>query len=153
MSPEIDACRYLYLRRLWEPHHNSLAIIIDEGITDSGPNLDLSAAPVTQAVPIAVGPNSRAFELKWSRYFAYSIRNEGFAILTDSDIRASGRLLVVYETSNYLEFLRKTTWDTTDVFGPLMHVGVLCLNHIIDVVGFGPPEIRTVAPPTHSNSR
>jgi hypothetical protein len=148
LSQEVDDCRYLYLRRLWEPRDNHLCMIIDEAmITDEAVDVPESVTPIR---PIVVAPQSRAFQLVWARYVAYSVTNESFRVRGEVDGVASGRLLVVYEQSDYLNYLRRVTWDTGDVFGPIVHVGVRCLNHIVDVVSFGPPEVQPVQPVPHN---
>lgn len=142
LSPEIDSCRYLYLRRLWEPQDNHLCVIVDEAVVDAG-DVPATATPVG---PIIVGPQSRAFQLVWAGYVGYSVTNESYSVKGKADLIASGRLLVAYEASAYLDHLRHVTWDIGDVFGPIVHVRILCLNHTIDVVGFGPPVVQSVPP-------
>ncbi len=96
--------------------------------------------------PIIVESRSRAFQLSWPRYVAYSVTNESYCVQSKTDRIASGRLLVVYESSDYLSHVRRVTWDMEDAFGPITHVGIFCLNHTVDVVGFGLPEILPVPP-------
>jgi hypothetical protein len=142
LSQEVDDCRYLYLRHLLEPRDNQLCVIIDEAmITDEAP-ADVVDVPelVTRIHPIVVAPQSRACQLVWERCVAYSVTNESFHVRGKADRIASGRLLVVYEQSDYLNYLRRVTWDTGDVFEPIVHVGIFCLNHIVDVVSFGAPR-------------
>ncbi|HEY5207109.1 MAG TPA: hypothetical protein VIJ63_21285 [Roseiarcus sp.] len=149
LSEEVDGCGYLYFRRLWEPRDNHLCVVIDEAmITDEAP-ADMADVPpklVTQIRPIVVAPQSRAFQLVWERCVAYSVTSESFHVRGEADRIASGRLLVVYEQSDYLNYLRRVTWDTGNVFGPIVHVGIFCLNHIIDVVSFGPPDVQPTLP-------
>jgi hypothetical protein len=149
LSQEVDDCRHLYLRRLWEPRDNHLSVIIDEAMSSNETPADMADVPpklVTQICPIVVTPQSRAFQLVWERCVAYSVTNESFHVRGEADHIASGRLLVLYEQSDYLNYLRRVTWDTGNVFGPIVHVGIFCLNHIIDVVSFGPPDVQPAQP-------
>jgi len=144
LSPELDACRYLYLRRLWEPQDNHLCLIADEGVVDVGEVPD-SASSVG---PIIIGSQSRAFRLLWKSYVAYSVRNESWAGEAISDRIVSGRLLLTLEKSDYLDHLSRASFysDMAGIFGAMLHVRLLCLNHIIDVAGRGPPEVESIAP-------
>lgn len=149
LSPEIDGCYHLFLQRLWEPEENCLQVIIDEAVVEADEVIvEVSNVPKVAMAgrPIVVGPQSRAFRLSWPRYVAYSVANESFHVQGETDRIASGRLLVVYEASDYLNHVRRVTWDVGDAFGPVVHVGIFCLNHVIDVVGFGVPEIQPASP-------
>lgn len=142
LSPDIDSCRFLYLRRLWEPRDNELGVIVDEAVVDADEVPD-TATPVG---PIIVGPQSRAFQLIWPRYVAYSITNESFAALGEADRIASGRLLMRFKTSAYLEHVQKETFygAMSDFLGEMIHIRLACLNHIVDVVSGILPEVRSV---------
>ena len=144
LSPDIDSCRYLYLRRLWEPQDTGLSVIVDEAVVDAGevPNT------ATSVGPIVVGPQNRAFQIMWPRYVAYSVTNESYTVLREADRIASGRLLIRYAASEYLDHLDKVTFygAMTDILGEMIHIRVVCLNHIIDVVSGAVPEVQSVPP-------
>ncbi|MGI4797482.1 MAG: hypothetical protein ACRYG8_26235 [Janthinobacterium lividum] len=153
---DIDTCPSFYLRRLWEPRDNELSIIIDEA--KSSPSLradltleektgierglvDMGGSPYTF---LSMLPDSRAFSLTWQQYKAYHVTNETYDVRDKDDLVTAGRLVKLFERSAYLDYINMRTFDMPDIRGPLAHVGVFCLNHSIDVVGFGLPVIRQV---------
>ncbi|MBP0492892.1 hypothetical protein [Roseomonas indoligenes] len=144
LSPDIDSCRYLYLRRLWEPWENGLGVTVDEAVVGSGKVPDTA----TSVGPIVVGTQSRAFQLIWPRYVAYSVTNESYTVLREADRIASGRLLIRYAASEYLDHLHRATiyGEMTDFLGEMIHIRLVCLNHIIDVVSGDIPEVQSVPP-------
>ena len=44
MRDAINACKYLYLRELWEPEENSLRVVVEEAKSD-GPPEDIEVLP------------------------------------------------------------------------------------------------------------
>ena len=53
----------------------------------------------------------------------------------------TGRLFRVYTKSHFLEYLAKNTGGHTE---PIQHYKLICLNHLIDVASYAPPEIARV---------
>ena len=143
ISADVDDCPYLYLREIREPRDNNLAVILDEAsVAPPGGHAPDMGSIFSEVRPIALLPGSRSFELIWPTYVAYSVRNESFAQRGANDVIVSGRSLLVYGSSEYLDLLRRTTWADASFPGPLIHVGILCLNHVIDVVAVGLPTVR-----------
>lgn len=144
IAAEIESCSYLYLRELREPKDNAVTLILNEAIIASNSiNLTLDGVTLNDVKNIEVTSNSRAFELSWGLYTAYLIRNESFALLPGEDAEAtSGRWLRVYRKSHWLDYLAKATWGDDHFPGPVIHFGIVCLNHIIDVASVDPPKIR-----------
>jgi hypothetical protein len=140
IAAEIESCSYLYLRELREPKDNTVTLILDEAIVASNStSIAIGNATFNNLRNIEITRNSRAFELSWERYAAYSIRNESFALPTDEEEEViSGRWLRVYRKSHWLDYLAKATWRDR----PVIHFGIMCLNHIIDVASVDPPKIR-----------
>ena len=85
-------------------------------------------------------PESRRFELSWDTYVAYSVRNECYTGTDDYEVY-EGRLLVVFRKSRYLDFIGQATFANDLHPAVLQHWGVFCLNHTIDVVSVGAPQI------------
>jgi hypothetical protein len=147
MRDEIDTCKWLYLRELGEPEENSLRLVIEEAKADGTPE-DIEVLPgkvIRGSRAIESDWTCRAFELVWTTYVAYSVRNESFCRL-DKEERWEGRLLCVYTKSHFLDYVARATFATTDYPGPLRHWGVNCLNHIVDVVSTLEPQIRGINP-------
>ncbi len=142
---ELNSVRYVYLRKLWEPSDNSLKIVVEEAIVNNfgfvghAPELD---AVLKNASPIQPVGGGRLFELYWKSYAAYLVTEElvgsnaagGYA-----DECYIGTLLRVYTKSHFLAHIAR---DTGAHLGPLQHYKLVCLNHLIDVAAYVPPDVR-----------
>jgi hypothetical protein len=82
----------------------------------------------------------KTFELSWARYAAYLVTEEliGSGGSYDDEIY-TGRLLRVYTKSHFLDYLSPDTGGHTE---PVQHYKLICLNHLIDVGSYAPPDIR-----------
>ncbi|MCK9688289.1 hypothetical protein [Scleromatobacter humisilvae] len=83
---------------------------------------------------------SGVFQLHWTTCVAYPVRNESF-VSTDRDEEFQGRMLVKYSRSRYLDFVASATFADGDHPGPLQHWGLICLNHVVDVVSSEAPSV------------
>lgn len=148
----LSSVKYLYLRELSEPRDNSVLISVDEA-TDNRSALVVdspSGALVTEYVPIETTGVCKSFELFWNQYVPYLVTEE----LTGScgnykDEIYTGKLLRQYTQSHFLAHLEK---DTGAHPKPVQHYKLICLNHLIDVAAYVPPEIRLVTPAFRSGS-
>jgi hypothetical protein len=150
---EIQSCEWLLLRAMDEPRPNALRVVVEEA--RAGAPMDPQAAAVAAsrpalasilqgARPISHEVGCRVFELSWRSYIAYSVRNESY-VAQDADERSEGRVLVKYTRSRFLDYVALGTCATSDYPGPLIHWGVICGDHILDVVSTEEPEVRVVA--------
>ena len=144
----LNSLKYLYLRELSEPRDNSLRIVVQEAVDNrSAPISVLSDLPelteiLRDARPIDSVEGCKTFELSWNHYAAYLVTEE----LVGSngsyqDEAYTGRLLRVYTKSHFLEHLAR---DTGGHLEPLRHYKLICLNHLIDVASYAPPEIHLI---------
>jgi hypothetical protein len=142
---DIDACKYLYLRELGEPEENVLRLVVEEAKADGPPEeRELLPGKVVRGLrAIESDWTCRAFELVWTTYVAYSVRNESFCTL-DKEELWEGRLFCLYTKSHFLDYVTRATFATADYPGPLRHWGVNCLNHIVDVVSTVEPQVRYI---------
>ena len=145
---QMDSVEYLYLRELSEPHDNSLKIVVEEavvnrsGIVQSDPEL---TAFLKDALPIEPVEGCRTFELNWNRYAAYLVTEELVGSNAEngySDECFTGKILRVYSKSHFLDYLAR---DSGGHIQPLQHYKLICLNHLIDVAAYAPPEVRVLA--------
>jgi hypothetical protein len=139
---QLNTVKYLYLQQLSEPKDNSLRIVLDEAI-------DLRSEPTVPGLtgywPIESTPRCKTFELYWKCYAAYLVTEElvgSNAAGGYEDEVFTGNLLRLYSKSHFLDHLTRDTGGHTD---PLQHYKVICLNHLIDVAAYAPPEIRVIA--------
>jgi len=143
LAAEIESCSFLYLRELREPREKSVLLVLDEAIIGApAPNVTIGNKTFNNLCNIEVNTISRAFELLWDEYIAYSVRNESFAQPGFGEEILSGHCLCVYTKSHFLDYIAKATWGDADYPGLLLHVGVRCLNHVVDVASIKPPKIR-----------
>ena len=144
---EIDSCKYLFLRDITEPNDNSLLLLIEEAsASPESVTREVGGAKFTDLHPIESTDQSRLFEVLWDSYIAYSVRNESFVTADDSEIVLLGRLVRVYSKSNYLDYVSRATFAVATNPDPLLHVGMICENHIIDVVSIDLPRVRKLRP-------
>jgi hypothetical protein len=114
LAAEVESCRDLYLRELRQLKDSSVVVILDEAI-ESGPRNHTEGSVTFHNVrDLEVTRNSRAFELTWNYYVAYSVQNEEFSLPSEGEEIASGRLLRVYRKSHFLDYLSKTTWGDAE---------------------------------------
>jgi len=146
LTDEIDSCEYLFLREISEPRDNRLRLLIEEAAV-TGPPLTrkLPGLEMTGCREIKSTSTSRLFEVTWEVYVAYSIRNESFVSRDEMEM-FSGRLFRTYSKSHFLDYVSKATFASEQYPGPLQHIGVICLNHIVDVISTKPPAIDKIRP-------
>jgi hypothetical protein len=145
---KLNSARYLYLRELSEPRDNSLRLVVEEAVVNhSGivrPALPELADLMRDASPIESIEGCKTFELHWKRYASYLVTEElvgSNAIGGYEDEIFSGTILRVYRKSHFLEFLGR---DTGGHLEPIQHYKLICLNHLIDVAAYAPPEIQVI---------
>ncbi|PKO63810.1 MAG: hypothetical protein CVU23_09535 [Betaproteobacteria bacterium HGW-Betaproteobacteria-17] len=155
MTSVVDAirsCKYLYLDAIREPEENQLSIVLLEAI--AGATLteeDFAAEPNESIRAMLAGSKAiehvegcMRFELSWQRYIGYSVVNESYSNGEPESSNGRGRLLVEYEKSNYLEYLSRASFASTDYPGPFKHWAIHCLNHTIDVASQDAPIARVL---------
>jgi hypothetical protein len=150
----LDSARYLYLRDLSEPRDNSLRLLVQEavvnpeGVVGGHPELPELDEIVKGASPIESTEDCRSFELTWRHYVAYLVTEEVVGSCGNyDDEEFTGKLLRIYTKSHFLNHLAKDTGAHTE---PIRHYKLICLNHLIDVAAYVPPEIRIFSSPSSS---
>jgi hypothetical protein len=145
---ELNAVKYLYLQQLTEPRDNSLRLVVQEAVDNrSGQvrsELPDSARSFSTYLPIESTEGCRTFDLYWKHYAAYVVTEElvgSNAAGGYEDEVFSGKLLRVYSKSHFLDHLAR---DTGGHLEPIQHYKLICLNHLIDVAAYAPPEIRVI---------
>jgi len=152
----LNSVRYLFLRELSEPRDSSLRVIVEEAVVNESGSIDLPdllpglAEIAKGGSPIESVEGCKKFELLWKRYAAYLVTEELVGSCGKYDDEAfTGSLLRVYTRSHFLDHLARDTGGHTE---PIQHYKLVCLNHLIDVASYSPPEIRQIgSTPTLSN--
>ena len=141
----LNSAEYLYFRELSEPRDNALRLVVQEAIVNaagsvrSHPEFPEVRKIVTDVLPIESTDECRNFELIWRRYVAYLVTEEcaGSCGSYDDEV-FSGKLFRVYTKSHFLEHLARDTGAHSE---PVLHYKLTCLNHLIDVAAYAPPEV------------
>jgi hypothetical protein len=146
----LDSAKYLYLLELREPRDNSLCVVVQEavvnpdGLVRSHPDLPELEELSRGASPIESTDSCRTFELTWKHYVAYLVTDEYAGSCGQYDDEMfTGKLFRVYKKSHFLEHLARDTGGHTD---EVLHYKLTCLNHLVDVAAYRPPEIKQIGP-------
>ena len=142
----VDSCAYLLLRTIEEPSDNELRLLIDEARAGGPPDAvpSILSPHILGARLVSHQHDCRVFEFLWSSYVAYGIRNESY-VAGDAYEQASGRLFRRFTRSRFLDYVSLATFAGAEYPGPLKHMGIVCGNHIIDVVSTDEPTVRILS--------
>lgn len=144
LADKVDSCDCLFLIDIAEPQENQLRILVREA-TASPEEEALTIGGVTfeHLHRIESSDASPTFELVWDSYIAYSVRNESYAAEDESNVW-SGNKLRTYSKSSFLAYIASATIATSEYPGPFRHYGLVCEDHVVDVVSAARPQIRQV---------
>lgn len=156
-ADSLNSARYLYLRELSEPQDNALRLVVQEAVVNaagsvlSHPELPELEKTLKDASLIESTDECRSFELVWRRYVAYLVTEEcAGSCGSYEDELFSGKLLRVYTKSHFLEHLARDTGGHTE---PVLHYKLACLNHLIDVAAYAPPEVTQLGSTSTTSMR
>jgi hypothetical protein len=141
---QIESHRFLYLLELGEPRDNVLRLIISQAQERKTPeDVVIEGLTLTNSHELIADEACTAYEIIFQTYVAYSVVNESFASVDDSEI-FTGHLFRTYSKSRFLDYIGVATFASDDFPGKLTHYGVNCLNHFIDVVSSAEPIISVI---------
>lgn len=120
-----------------EPRTNDLRVVVAEAKRGSEP----VETELGLATPIRPDITSRVYEIVWSNYVAYNVRNESYFRPEDGEV-LGGPPLDVRTSSAYLAYVAASTFATNDYPGVLSHWRLYLEWHCIDVVSVDPPTVR-----------
>ena len=153
----LNSTQYLFLRELSEPRDNSLRLVVQEaavnpgGVVRSHPELPVRGKIMSEFSPIESTRDCRSFELTWTHYVAYLVTEECVGSCGSYDDESfSGNLFRVYTQSHFLEHLARDTGGHTEA---ILHYKLTCLNHLIDVAAYAPPEVKEIGPVSSTPTR
>lgn len=139
----IDSCYTLFLREICEPEENVLRVVVQEASAGSETvSHEVAGTTIENLHRIESTASSRVFELTWSQYVAYSVRNESFTFQDDSETAFSGRHIRFYSKSHFLDYVSRTTLATDRYPGPFTHLCIISEMHVVDVISTQSPKIR-----------
>ena len=82
-------------------------------------------------------------QMDFDSYIAYSVTNESFTSWDDYE-EFEGKAFRIYKRSRYLDFIKVHTFACDDYPGHFEHYGIVCLDHIVNVVSVEKPVINEV---------
>jgi hypothetical protein len=141
---QIESHRFLYLVEIGEPRDNVLRLVISEAQQRKTPeDVVIEGFTLTNSHELIADEACTAYEIIFQTYVAYSVVNESFASVDDSEI-FTGHLFRTYSKSRFLDYIGVASFASNDFPGPLQHYGVNCLNHFIDIVSAANPIISII---------
>jgi len=150
---QLNSVRYVDLREISELDNrllNSLRIVVEEAVVNE------AAAMVSDRPELAnllAGASSieslegcKKFELSWKHYLAYLVTEELVGSNAPNgydDEVYTGKILRVYTKSHFLDHIMRNTGGHIQ---EVVHYKLICLDHLIDVVSYDPPEVEVLTP-------
>ena len=139
---EINDCKYLFLADIRDLGRGALQLVVQEGLPVGTPlAIEVGRSVISDCTRIEATDESRAFEIVWRRHVGYSVRNESYAAASDEE-HYDGTRFRIYSKSHFIEYMSRATFATDEYPGPTRHYGVVCEDHIIDVLSVGDPAVR-----------
>lgn len=138
---DINSCSYIFLDEITESPGNRLRVVLHEGlVSPEARSLKIGNTVLSGLHAIRTSEKSRKFEVSWEYYVAYSVINESFAA-REVEAVWIGHLFRVYSKSCFKNFIAAATFATEEYPGPMEHIGLICENHIIDVISTKEPSL------------
>ena len=140
---DLNRLNYVYLTDIREPKDNVLELIIEQAPA-SDFREELEGLGMSPDDPVDIDPLLETYRIEFPNYVAYAIRDESFAS-NDTSEDYLGTLARLYRRSNFLDYVDSTSTGlrTND---RLQHYSLLCLEHVIEVVSMGTPNLTLLEP-------
>lgn len=156
---QLNAVTYIDLREISEPDEralNSLRIVVEEAVVNYAATVVSDKPELANLLegthPIESVQGCKAFQLSWTHYLAYLVTEELVGSNAPNgydDEIYTGKILRIYTRSHFLDHIRR---DTGGHIQQILHYKLVCLNHLIDVASYYPPEVEVLVS-TQSSSR
>ena len=141
---QINTHKYLYLDKLIEEKDLELVLWISEaGVVE---NNDKALGDASSYGAIETSDLSKRYKMTFDNYVAFSIRNESYTEWDDDEI-FSGNLFRKYSKSKFLDYVSASvnTWLVEQLRERAhSHIGIVCLNHVIDIAVCEEPIIEEI---------
>jgi len=132
------------LNVLVEPDINALRIFISRCKTsETTENLAIGNNVISDVYSVYTDEKLPILQIDFKSYISYSVTNESYTSWDDYEV-FEGKALRVYSKSRYLDFINTHTFANKDYPGPFVHYGIICLNHIINIVSVDKPVIKEI---------
>lgn len=132
----------IFLLGLTEPEENSLRLFFSRSKSVPEP-FSIGDKVYENAQSIEIDEDLPVIQVDFETYIGYSILNESYTSWDDYQ-KFEGKSFRFYSRSRYLDFIKVGTFATEDYPGSFAHYGMVCLNHIVDIVSISNPTIKEV---------
>lgn len=134
----------IFFLGLNEPKCNSLSLYFSRSkVSDIPEPLIIGNKDLGDSYLIDLDEESPVIQIDFERYIGYSVLNESFTSWDDYQV-FSGKSFRIYSKSRYLDFISLGTFASEDYPGPFKHYGIICYDHIIDIVASQSPVIKEI---------
>ncbi|MDQ0899909.1 hypothetical protein [Paenibacillus sp. V4I7] len=141
---DLMAMKDIYLDSISEPRDNFLCLTFSRSKTSLTPEtIKIGEKEINDVFSMDIDYKLPLIKLEFEWYIGYSIINESFTVLDDYE-EYEGRVFRIYNKSRYLDFIQMGSIATEDYPGPFKHYGIICLNHIVDIVSASEPIVSEV---------
>lgn len=82
-------------------------------------------------------------QLDFESYIGYSVINELFTSWDDYERFEGKKTFRIYSKSRFLDYISNATF-ASQYPGPYLHYGIVCLDHIVNVVTISEPKVREI---------
>lgn len=145
LTDQINGHSYLYLNKLQEFNDLELEIWINEAKVSA--STEMLSENSSAYGPIVSDDTCKSYKISVKEYVVYCVTNESCGAIHD-DEEFSGSLFRHYSKSRFMAFAK-----ASKNFGYLeevkeqdsRHIGIVCLNQIIDIVCFDDVKVEEIA--------
>lgn len=88
--------------------------------------------------------NAPIIQLDFESYIGYSVINESFTSWDDYERFEGKKTFRIYSKSRFLDYISNATFASVEYPGPYLHYGIVCLDHIVNVVTISEPKVREI---------
>lgn len=129
---------------LTEPDTNCLRMYFARcKVNDMPEDIVIGDKVINGTYPINIDMDLPILQIEFESYISYSVTNESFTSWDDYEI-FEGKAFRIYTKSRYLDFIKNYTFAHQvcgDIYPPLTHYGMVCLNHVVNIVSTVTPVI------------
>lgn len=134
----------IFFLGLNEPNCNSLSLFFSRSkVSDIAEPLIIGDKNLGDSYSVDVDDQTPVFQIDFESYIGYSVLYESFTSWDDYQV-FSGNAFRIYTKSRYLDFISVGTFASDDHPGPYKHYGIVCFDHIIDIVSCNNPIVNEI---------
>ncbi|WP_196890131.1 hypothetical protein [Aureivirga sp. CE67] len=139
---QIESSEYYSITKINEPKENSLEFLfISQKVSDKEENIKIGDHSINSYRQITEN-ESLKYRITFEKYIAYSVIDESFSVPPEGDF--TGNNPRIYSKSNFLDYIKKDTFATTDYLGEFKHYVFISINHILNIVSQIEPKIERI---------